>query len=586
MIVDNDGEMDSITDAEPAALQNDTKFPSLSSEENGYHMGTPPPISLDSDIQPCAVDTVDIQDSGPASLTTVSDTVSSSVSSDYKVITESESVEKCGSGTNNLLRTDILCAESSTDDQMSSGTFSQDEISPRYAELPESLSVEKRRTQSSSDAPRMPETFSELRRRSSASQKQDRTLSVETRSTSIASDASEQEIPPTTPRSDPGDVASPGSESQSKFDYDNTSAPEKSSTDLMTQSIYVGSDDSEVSSESHLSTMQTTQQTISSSEDSNAKVTTMVTEESVFESVIKLSENVTENILEETKTITKSTKMAVEESIVLQESTDSSEEKLLKTEDSSAADNKTQSIKLVSTESSVMVTKTDTRTYSDVLKSDKYSDSKQTVTTSSSASQRKSSLGQQAAAEVLKTDSVLQMVGSSSKSSSETDKAKKLSYSEVVKSENNKSQDKKDSNKDPIADWGKPLGLPSPIRPSTPAKQPKKNEDESVDSNKVYKFIDDLINVSISVLYLQKNDAIEPVWMDLAYVPHHGASNYTTEEFFKRVRARYYVFSGVDPSREVFNALIEAKKTWENKDQGDKMILNLNLVLTTICFQK
>lgn len=55
--------------------------------------------------------------------------------------------------------------------------------------------------------------------------------------------------------------------------------------------------------------------------------------------------------------------------------------------------------------------------------------------------------------------------------------------------------------------------------------------------------------------------------MDLAYVPHHGASNYTSAEFFKRVRARYYVFSGVDPSREVFNALIEAKKTWENKDQ-------------------
>ena len=72
----------------------------------------------------------------------------------------------------------------------------------------------------------------------------------------------------------------------------------------------------------------------------------------------------------------------------------------------------------------------------------------------------------------------------------------------------------------------------------------------------------------LMIFFMQKNDAIEPVWMDLAYVPHHGASNYTTEEFFKRVRARYYVFSGVDPSREVFNALIEAKKTWENKDQG------------------
>ena len=71
---------------------------------------------------------------------------------------------------------------------------------------------------------------------------------------------------------------------------------------------------------------------------------------------------------------------------------------------------------------------------------------------------------------------------------------------------------------------------------------------------------------------MQKNDTIEPVWMDLAYVPHHGASNYTSAEFFKRVRARYYVFSGVDPSREVFNALIEAKKTWENKDQGTVII--------------
>ena len=69
-------------------------------------------------------------------------------------------------------------------------------------------------------------------------------------------------------------------------------------------------------------------------------------------------------------------------------------------------------------------------------------------------------------------------------------------------------------------------------------------------------------------LISQVKERIEPVWMDLAYVPHHGSSSYTTSEFFKRVRARYYVFSGTDPSREVFDALIEAKKTWENKDQG------------------
>merc|ERR1712130_511908 len=46
---------------------------------------------------------------------------------------------------------------------------------------------------------------------------------------------------------------------------------------------------------------------------------------------------------------------------------------------------------------------------------------------------------------------------------------KKMSYSEVLKSE--KSKD------DPIADWGKPLGLPSPNRPATPAKQAKKTDE-------------------------------------------------------------------------------------------------------------
>ena len=59
-----------------------------------------------------------------------------------------------------------------------------------------------------------------------------------------------------------------------------------------------------------------------------------------------------------------------------------------------------------------------------------------------------------------------------------------------------------------------------------------------------------------------------PVYLDLAYVPFHGDSHYTDAEFFRRVRARYYVFSGVEPCKEVFNALLEGKKTWENKELG------------------
>ena len=69
----------------------------------------------------------------------------------------------------------------------------------------------------------------------------------------------------------------------------------------------------------------------------------------------------------------------------------------------------------------------------------------------------------------------------------------------------------------------------------------------------------------------RERSAAPPVYMDLAYVPHHGDAQYTDVEFFKRVRARYYVFSGVEPSREVFNALLEAKRTWEDKDMGEDL---------------
>ena len=65
--------------------------------------------------------------------------------------------------------------------------------------------------------------------------------------------------------------------------------------------------------------------------------------------------------------------------------------------------------------------------------------------------------------------------------------------------------------------------------------------------------------------------------MDLAYVPHHGCKDYVNADFFKKVRARYYVFSGVEPSKDVFNALLEAKKTWENKDQG-KILFFYNFI--------
>ncbi|CAN9498829.1 unnamed protein product [Ophioblennius macclurei] len=58
-----------------------------------------------------------------------------------------------------------------------------------------------------------------------------------------------------------------------------------------------------------------------------------------------------------------------------------------------------------------------------------------------------------------------------------------------------------------------------------------------------------------------------PVYVDLAYIPNHCSAKNVDQEFFKRVRAAYYVVSGNDsssgePSRGVLDALLEGKAQW------------------------
>nr|XP_012220426.1 PREDICTED: LOW QUALITY PROTEIN: microtubule-associated protein futsch-like [Linepithema humile] len=135
-------------------------------------------------------------------------------------------------------------------------------------------------------------------------------------------------------------------------------------------------------------------------------------------------------------------------------------------------------------------------------------------------------------------------------------------------------------NFDLVKDWGEPLRLPSPApvtnevsnkgAPSTPKKerkQAKKIQSENIKNKKR----SESPGKNEKKMKDSKNK-IQPVYMDLAYVPHHGNSYYTSLEFFKRVRARYYVFSGTEPSREVYDALLEAKKTWEDKELEVTMI--------------
>ncbi|XP_013094852.2 microtubule-associated protein 1B-like isoform X1 [Biomphalaria glabrata] len=57
-----------------------------------------------------------------------------------------------------------------------------------------------------------------------------------------------------------------------------------------------------------------------------------------------------------------------------------------------------------------------------------------------------------------------------------------------------------------------------------------------------------------------------PYYVDLTYIPNHGDPAYSDIEFFKRVRARYYVISALSPNTELLSSLMEAKATWEQKE--------------------
>ena len=59
---------------------------------------------------------------------------------------------------------------------------------------------------------------------------------------------------------------------------------------------------------------------------------------------------------------------------------------------------------------------------------------------------------------------------------------------------------------------------------------------------------------------------VVPFYVELAYVPCHGDPQYSDLDFFRRVRAKFYVVSALNPSSSVFNALLEAKQTWDKPD--------------------
>ena len=119
-------------------------------------------------------------------------------------------------------------------------------------------------------------------------------------------------------------------------------------------------------------------------------------------------------------------------------------------------------------------------------------------------------------------------------------------------------------------EWGRPLSLPSPQPPSMavnnnsaklpplPPQSHARNQSQERTSTRKPPMVPTENGDSSG-----SKSRIHPVYVELAYVPGHGKRGYCDEAFFRKIRARYYVFSGVTPCRAVFDALLRAKASWE-----------------------
>ena len=79
--------------------------------------------------------------------------------------------------------------------------------------------------------------------------------------------------------------------------------------------------------------------------------------------------------------------------------------------------------------------------------------------------------------------------------------------------------------------------------------------------------------VSPDVIKMPPLPAFTPFYVDLTYIPNHGDTAYVDVEFFKRIRARYYVLSARNPNPKVLEQLLEAKATWDKGSEQEVTVI-------------
>jgi hypothetical protein len=80
----------------------------------------------------------------------------------------------------------------------------------------------------------------------------------------------------------------------------------------------------------------------------------------------------------------------------------------------------------------------------------------------------------------------------------------------------------------------------------------------------------------------RQNQLSGPIfYVDVAYIPYHGNEHYVDSEFFRRIRARYYILNAVEINRLTLESLIDGKQQWEKQEQipVNSFLLILNYFL-------
>ena len=54
--------------------------------------------------------------------------------------------------------------------------------------------------------------------------------------------------------------------------------------------------------------------------------------------------------------------------------------------------------------------------------------------------------------------------------------------------------------------------------------------------------------------------------VDVAYIPYHGNEHYVDSEFFRRIRARYYILNAVQISSLTLDSLLAGVHQWKKKE--------------------